>query len=950
MGADVRPICGSALIVTLALLALASPAGADEVEVRVLEDSGDRTLLDVLVPEPSLIPVWIDGQLFHHVKVEGSTPIKDFDGDPELPRISRSLIVPDDARMEVTVLESEGYAIEGVDVAPTKGILLRTVDPSDVPYFFGEVYDAEGSFPATTAELREPYILRDWRGVVLDLHPVRYDPRRRTLHVVERLRVEVATAGPGEANVFERSGRGQSREFEPLYANHFLNHDLRTALYPPVDEHGGMLIIAHDAWLGSVQPLVDHKNAIGIPTTAVGVSTIGNSSSAIGSRIASEYAAGNLAFVLLVGDLSQVASPTAWGAPTDPTYAQVAGNDTYPDLLIGRFSAESSAHVDTQVGRTIQYETLPATTQPWFKTAIGIGSNEGPGDDGEHDYQHIDHILDDLAGYGYTQLDEQYGNGASSSAIKSALNAGRGAVAYCGHGWIGGFVTGNLDSNAVNSLTNGGKLPFVVAVACNVGEFQSGTCFGESWLRATSGNQHTGGIGFYGSTVSQSWDPPMAAQDEVFDLLVAEQHISLGALLFAGSGRMMDEYGSTGVYEFERWHLFGDPSVRVFGIIEPTTGMSVTPSEGLSAGGQAGGPFTPSEAVYTLENHGDQSIDFEVVHGGGWLQVDPASGSLGPGGTAQVTVSLSAGAASLGNGQYEEDVHFVNATDHEGDADRTVLLEVGVPTLQHEWKLNEDPGWTADGEWAYGAPSGGGGEHGYPDPTSGHTGTHVYGYNLAGDYPNQLGQMHLTSSAIDCSYLTKTRLKFMRWLGVEDHEFDHASVSVSTDGQSWSLVWQNESELADAQWTEQEIDISAIADRQPSVYVRWTMGSTDEGWRYCGWNLDDIQIWGMGSADCWDVDGDGYLEAECGGDDCHDDDYDVHPNALEVCDDGVDNDCDGKVDRGGDCGPGDGESSDDTRIGAGGCQCRAGADARAALAWPWLTALALAVVFRRRTP
>ena len=42
-----------------------------------------------------------------------------------------------------------------------------------------------------------------------------------------------------------------------------------------------------------------------------------------------------------------------------------------------------------------------------------------------------------------------------------------------------------------------------------------------------------------------------------------------------------------------------------------------------------------------------------------------------------------------------------------------------------------------------------------------------------------------------------------------------------------------------------------------------------------------------------DADGDGYLDAACGRDDCVDSNPDVHPGAIEVCANGLDDDCDG---------------------------------------------------------
>lgn len=196
-----------------------------------------------------------------------------------------------------------------------------------------------------------------------------------------------------------------------------------------------------------------------------------------------------------------------------------------------------------------------------------------------------------------------------------------------------------------------------------------------------------------------------------------------------------------------------------------------------------------------------------------------------------------------------EYLFYVKSTDQAGNTSiddnigEYFTCETWELTVLMEANMDTNPGWTTEGEWSHGQPTGGGGQHGHSDPTSGHTGANVLGYNLSGDYPNDLPERDLITGAIDCSGAHGTILGFWRWLGVERNNYDHVYIRISTDGSNWEQVWENQDvDITDSSWIYQEFDISAFADGHPAVYIKWVMGATDGGWQYCGWNIDDVQI------------------------------------------------------------------------------------------------------------
>ncbi|MFH1100444.1 MAG: C25 family cysteine peptidase [Methanobacteriota archaeon] len=537
---------------------------------------GDTTTITYHLNGFTMKTVNINNQEYSHILLEkeSHTQVK---GSPELPQVSRSIIIPDTGVTDIHVKDMRYQEYTNVLIAPSKGVLSRTINPDDVPYEFNTLYETDAWYPAQIASLSEPYILRDFRGQVVTMYPFQYNPVTKTLRFYTDITVEITLVNQGGVNVLKRDRplTFLDSDFSDIYVHHFLNFGGEK--YTPVSEQGKMLVITYDSFWDAMLPFVQWKNMKGTPTEMVRISTIGNNANLIKTYISNYYAAHGLTFVLLVGDAAQITTFIAVGGASDPTYSYILGGDHYPDLFVGRFSASTVAQVQTQVLRSVEYEKLPQIGGTWYQKGTGIASNEGTGDDGEYDWQHMRNIRTDLLGYTYTEVDEFYdgshGGGDASgnpttSMVSSALNAGRSIINYCGHGSATSWGTTGYSNSNVNALTNDNTLPFIWSVACNNGEFNNyDACFAEAWLRASHNGEPTGAIGAFMSSISQYWDEPMDAQDEMVDILkesyANNKKNTFGGLSFSGCMHMNDQYGYSGWDMTDTWHVFGDPSLQV---------------------------------------------------------------------------------------------------------------------------------------------------------------------------------------------------------------------------------------------------------------------------------------------------------------------------------------------------------------------------------------------------
>jgi len=515
----------------------------------------------------------IDGENYTKILYDGSVVTKKA-GFAELPFIHASVMLDATKNVDLQIIP---IAYEEIKLEnpclPSKGVLYRCGDdPDDIPYQIDPKSITDKFYPENLADMTDPYILRDIRGTNVYVYPFQYNAAQQVLRIYTMVQLVLVEDDSSPINPLDKANNKIVRDMDPIYNSVFINYsNNRDDL--TIGESGDILVITTARDEVAIQPYVDWKWEKGFNISVELVATGTN----INTLVDDAYANNNdLLYVQLVGDWDDIKCDVSGSAPMDPQVGCVVGSDDYADLIVGRISSNSPDDVTTQVDKFINYEKFPLAAGTWYSAATGIASNEGPGDDGEDDWEHTDVIwFDKLDPFTYDTYSSIYDPGASAADVSTAVEAGTSIINYTGHGYNQGWGTTGFSNSDVANLSNGDMLPIIVSVACNNGDFHTGTCFGEAWLRHDDG----GAVIMMAASISQPWDPPMRGQDYFMDLLIGgydydahpdqsgisttEQRSTFGSAVFNGLTLMCTESGGSSDWETAKtWNLFGDPSLQ----------------------------------------------------------------------------------------------------------------------------------------------------------------------------------------------------------------------------------------------------------------------------------------------------------------------------------------------------------------------------------------------------
>jgi Peptidase family C25, C terminal ig-like domain./Peptidase family C25./Propeptide_C25. len=561
-------------------------------------------------------------------------------GAPDLPMFAIPVIIGDVAEMNVSISNAKYTDFHDVAIAPSKGNFSRQINPDDVPYTYGSMYQKDAFYPTAQAYLEDPYILRDFRGQNIMVVPFAYNAITKTLRVYHSLTIEmtkVSNNGENQKNTRKSNFIKVDPEMEHAYSQRFINFNAATSKYTFIEDEGSMIVICPEQYMESMQPYVAWKNQSGRPTTMVSLADAGgNNDTQIKNYIQNIYddPNQNLTFILLVGDYSDITPHSMSGGRSDNWFGQLEGTDYYVEAFTGRFSVSNVTDVETHVNKVLYYERDMPAGLSWVNVGIGVGANEGAGNGhngGEADYVHMDYIRDTLMHYTYANVTQQYsgvGGGTSAAAISADFNNGVSIGNYCNHGSQTSWAVGNFSNSHVNALTNDYMWPYIWSVACNNGEFD-GTCFGEAWLRATNSTTGapTGAIGGMFSWISQPWTPPMTGQDEMVNIITGwkssdQYNHTFGGASLNGNMYILDMHPTDNGSTHNTWILFGDPSLMIR--TDNPVSMNVQHTNALLVGMselqiQAEAEF----GIATLSFNGEVIASTKIENGNGTLTFEP---------------------------------------------------------------------------------------------------------------------------------------------------------------------------------------------------------------------------------------------------------------------------------------------------------------------------------------
>ncbi len=221
--------------VCLAAAGASSAAASSAPVLRVITESQEQVLFEVVTPAPSLVPVTVDGRAYTAVTLTGFGSVRD-PGEPDLPANDYLIALPPGSAGVAQLVESETvpYAATRPLPVPEERIDLpagTAFEQSDaIPDFVlsyhedPDAYASDQMFPPQAVECRSVEGWRHYRVLPVRVFPLVYDSGSGTLRWMRRMLVRVTFVAAGDRDAGASRYLLEEPAWDDLFRRSIINY------------------------------------------------------------------------------------------------------------------------------------------------------------------------------------------------------------------------------------------------------------------------------------------------------------------------------------------------------------------------------------------------------------------------------------------------------------------------------------------------------------------------------------------------------------------------------------------------------------------------------------------------------------------------------------------------------------------------------------------------------
>ncbi|MFC2150237.1 C25 family cysteine peptidase, partial [Calditrichota bacterium] len=430
----------------------------------------------------------------NYAEGEMPAPVTIAPGYPELPMVTRTLLVHPTAGVHLTINEVRSEIEDGFQpfIVPNDNYIdgARSGEPCEA------FLSHDGFWPPEAVSIGKPVIMRGNRLVQVTIYPMQYNHETGQVRYNKQVDFDLDYSGEGY-NAVSNPDFSTSSTYALRALRSIVDNPERIPRRDDVVTGSYLLIYPDgDGVREALEPLIEWRKRQGHKVILEEVNN-GASANTVLGLIEDHYFVDEgepVEFVALVGDPStgiKISNSGTWGGAygVDAQYALIDGDDDVPDIVLGRISVNDIDDLENVVRKIVGYESTPLAyvardedgdllyedpADWWTNRASVVAGHVG---NGLGSVLVAKYVRKELLNAGYSHVSHWYHNEdyeitGDQPFLRRAFDPDE------EDGRIGWFqyrayqYMNSLDVSVLDNLENtDGPWPPVVAVSCNTGDF-----------------------------------------------------------------------------------------------------------------------------------------------------------------------------------------------------------------------------------------------------------------------------------------------------------------------------------------------------------------------------------------------------------------------------------------------------------------------------------------------